>query len=40
MRTLLSVLVVVFLGTAWADDPPPAKTKPPYERLSESDKER
>ncbi len=34
MRTVLLVLVVLVLGTLWADDPPtPDKTKPPYERL-------
>ncbi len=34
MRTVLLGLVVLLLGTAWADDPPTAdKTRPPYERL-------
>jgi tetratricopeptide (TPR) repeat protein len=37
MRTFLSVLVVLFIGPAWADDPPANKTKPPYERLLQGD---
>ncbi len=40
MRTLLSVLVILLLGTAWADDPPANQSKPPYERLLQGDDEK
>src|SRR5262249_55955611 len=33
MRTLQMALVVCLVGTVWADDPPPEKSKPPYERM-------
>jgi hypothetical protein len=40
MRRLFVVLVVWLLGTAWADDPPSANHKPPYERLLKGDDEK
>src|SRR5262245_49484597 len=37
MRTMLLALAAVLVGTAWADEPPPQKSKPPYERLLQGD---
>src|SRR5215471_2580435 len=37
MRTILLALVAVLVGTAWADDPPPEKGKPPCERMLQGD---
>ena len=39
-RIWLWFVMVWLLGTAWADNLPPTKTKPPYERLLKSEDER
>src|SRR5262245_41971538 len=40
MRTVLLALAAVLAGTAWADDPPTQKSKPPHERMLRGEDEK